>query len=60
MYKLLPVEPGQGLVALPAPSDGDLFRNCGLDRAVRLAEPTLWKEALDRCELYGDYDVEED
>lgn len=37
-----------------------LLRNCGLDRAVRLADRILWKEALDRWELYGDYDLEED
>lgn len=37
-----------------------LLRNCGLDRAVRLADPVLWKEALERWELYGDYRLDDD
>lgn len=39
---------------------GLLLRNCGLDRAVRLADPTLWKEALDRWQLYGGYNFDHD
>lgn len=32
-----------------------LLRNCGLESAVRLADSFLWKEALERWELYGGY-----
>lgn len=32
-----------------------LLRNCGLEAAVRLADPVLWREALERWELYGGY-----
>ena len=37
-----------------------LLRNCGLEKAVRLADPVLWKEAVDRWQLYGGFRFHED